>query len=198
PLAVRIFESGIDAAYHLAQRNKRVRVFDSRSPWDSTSSEPSVVLSPFTVGRMRSPAFGDHVTLHANTIITAITRENDEYVVRALGGVTHRTQAQPLWAGGFDGGHRLVEDLFEQRQDGFPLLNEHDESTITPGLFVYGPLVRHDDHIFCFINKYRQRFAVVAKAIANSLGVHAEGLEMYRTWGMFLDDLSCCGEECVC
>ena len=70
--------------------------------------------------------------------------------------------------------------------------------TIMPGLFLCGPAVRHDNHVFCFIFKYRQRFAVVAKAIATSLGLPAEGLEMYRSWGMYLDDLSCCGEECVC
>ena len=37
----------------------------------------------------------------------------------------------------------------------------------------------------------------VAKAIANSLGLPAEELENYRKWGMYLDDLSCCGEECA-
>ena len=58
--------------------------------------------------------------------------------------------------------------------------------------------MRHDKHVFCFIYKYRQRFAVVAKAIATSLGLPAEGLEVYRTWGMYLDDLSVCGEDCAC
>ena len=33
-------------------------------------------------------------------------------------------------------------------------------------------------------------------AIATSLGLPAEDLESYRQWGMYLDDLSCCGEEC--
>ncbi|MEM7807080.1 MAG: NAD(P)-binding domain-containing protein, partial [Planctomycetota bacterium] len=111
---------------------------------------------------------------------------------------TLTSSTQPLFAGGFVGGLQLVEDLFEQRSDGFPLLSEHDESTAFPGLFLCGPAVRHDDHVFCFIYKYRQRFAVVAKAIATSLGIPAEELEDYRNWGMYLDDLSCCGEECMC
>ena len=64
------------------------------------------------------------------------------------------------------------------------------------GLYLCGPAVRHDKQVFCFIYKYRQRFAVVAKSIANSLGLPAEALEAYRQWGMYLDDLSCCGEEC--
>ena len=92
----------------------------------------------------------------------------------------------------------MVQHLFEMRDDGFPLLNDRDESTIVPGLFLAGAAVRHDRHIFCFIYKYRQRFAVVAKTIATSLGLPAEGLETYRKWGMYLDDLSCCGQECVC
>ncbi|MEM6362776.1 MAG: monooxygenase, partial [Planctomycetota bacterium] len=103
----------------------------------------------------------------------------------------------PLLAGGFEGSHHLVSDLFERREDGFLLLNECDESTLTQGLFLCGPAVRHDNHVFCFIYKYRQRFAVVAKAIASSLGLPAEQLESYRRWGMYLDDLSCCGEECA-
>ena len=91
----------------------------------------------------------------------------------------------------------MVAELFEQRGGGLPLLTANDESTIVPGIFLCGPAVRHDNHIFCFIYKYRQRFAVVAKAIANSLGLRAEELEKYRQWGMYLDDLSCCGEECA-
>jgi len=57
---------------------------------------------------------------------------------------------------------------------------------------------RAETHVFCFINKYRQRFAVVAKAIAGRFGLESEELESYRSWGMYLDDLSCCGQECVC
>ena len=72
-------------------------------------------------------------------------------------------------------------------------------TTVVPGkvgMYLCGPTVRHDNQVFCFIYKYRQRFAVVAKAIATSLGLPAEDLESYRQWGMYLDDLSCCGEEC--
>ena len=64
--------------------------------------------------------------------------------------------------------------------------------------FSAAPAVRHNNYVFCFIFKYRQRFAVVAKAIATSLGLPAKDLEEYRNWGMYLDDLSCCGAECVC
>ena len=113
-------------------------------------------------------------------------------------GIGFKPACHHYWQADSRASHKLVADLFERRDDGFPLLSEHDESTIVPGVFLCGPTVRHDDHVFCFIFKYRQRFAVVAKAIATSLGLPAEELEEYREWGMYLDDLSCCGVECVC
>lgn len=77
-------------------------------------------------------------------------------------------------------------------------LTEQDESIKTPGLFLVGPEVRHGRVIFCFIYKFRQRFAVVAQAIGERLGLETEALEMYRRPYMFLDDLSCCNVECAC
>ena len=123
---------------------------------------------------------------------------NGSYEIRSTDGDLFQSQTKPILTVGFEGSHKLIDHLFDQRDDGFPLLNENDESTTVPGIFLCGPAVRHDSQIFCFIYKYRQRFAVVAKAIATSLGLPAENLETYRNWGMYLDDLSCCGEECVC
>ena len=192
------YESGVDVAYHLAYRDKRVRLFDKDCPWEEESSDPSVALSPFTLERMREDWFVEQVELFPHTPIESVTRADAMYEVTARDGHRFETRVPPLWAGGFEGSHKLVADLFERRDDGFPLLSEHDESTIVPGVFLCGPAVRHDNSVFCFIYKYRQRFAVVAKAIATSLGLPAEELEEYRNWGMYLDDLSYCGEECVC
>lgn len=192
------YESGIDAAYHLACRGKRVRVFDSACPWQETSHDPSVALSTYSIERMRSDDFAEKVELVADTRIESVEWKQGRYRLTSTDGRSFESESPPLFAGGFDGSQKLVEDLFESRKDGFPLLRENDESTIVPGLFLCGPMVRHDRHVFCFIYKFRQRFAVVAKSIANSLGIPAPGLETYRQWGMFLDDLSCCGEECVC
>ncbi len=192
------YESGVDVASHLAERGKRVRLFDRGRPWESESSDPSVALSTFSLERTRRPSFAEHVELFPDTTVTSVSTVGDAFEVATDGGQRFHTPVRPLLAGGFEGSHALVAELFEAREDGFPLLNEHDESTIVPGLFLCGAAVRHDNHVFCFIYKYRQRFAVVAKAIAISLGLPAEGLEMYRMWGMYLDDLSCCGQECVC
>ena len=191
------YESGIDAAYHLAYCDKRVRLFDRGSPWKAESSDPSVALSTFSLERMREHPFEEQVELFPRTPVRCVTLRGDIYEVTTEGGKSFQSRVPPLMAGGFEGSHKSVAHLFEQREDGFPLLNEHDESTMVSGIFLCGPSVRHDNHVFCFIYKYRQRFAVVAKAIATSLGLPAEELEAYRQWGMYLDDLSCCGEECV-
>ena len=192
------YESGVDAAYHLSQRGKRVRLFDKNCPWKADSSDPSVALSTYSAERMRKQWFNEHVELYPNTPIQFVKKFDEFYEVTTHDGKIFQSPVPPLMAGGFDGSHKLVADLFEQRDDGFPLLNEDDESTIVSGMFLCGPTVRHDNHVFCFIYKFRQRFAVVAKAIATSLGLPAEELEIYRMWGMYLDDLTCCGEECVC
>ena len=103
-----------------------------------------------------------------------------------------------LLASGFKGGHKFVSHLFDERDDGFPSLTQRDESAKVPGVFLCGPSVRHDGHIFCFIFKYRQRFAIVAEALASSLDLPTdEFIEAYKGWGMYLDDLSCCGQECL-
>lgn len=192
------YESGIDAAYHLAYRDKRVRLFDKGCPWKAESSDPSIALSTFSLERTREDWFEEYVELFPDTPVSTVARVESGYELTTADGRRFQTSVAPLLAGGFEGSHKLVADLFEKRDDGFPLLNEHDESTIVPGMFLCGPAVRHDDHVFCFIYKFRQRFAVVAKAIATSLGLPAEDLEEYRKHGMYLDDLSCCGEECVC
>ncbi|MEM1446698.1 MAG: NAD(P)/FAD-dependent oxidoreductase [Planctomycetota bacterium] len=196
-------ESGIDAAYYLSLHGHEVTVLDKGEAWESKSSDPSLGPSTYSRVRMRQPRFQEHVAMVPWAGVSKVERvgdasEGEGFSVFTEDGRWFGTDVRPILAGGFAGGHRLVADLFERRDDGFPLLSDRDESTIVPGLFLCGPGVRHGDQVFCFIYKYRQRFAVVAKAIADSLGLPAERLELYRNWGMYLDDLSCCGEECVC
>ena len=192
------YESGIDAAYHLAKNDKQVRVFDMEGPWESQSSDPSIALSTYSFERMRHEKFDQNVRLHANTIVTLVNHVDDTYQVTTGDGQTFTSKVAPLFAGGFDGSHKFVSHLFNTRDDGFPEINENDESTIVPGMYLCGPSVRHDGHIFCFIFKYRQRFAIVAQAIASAMGLPTdEFIDAYKSWGMYLDDLSCCGQECL-
>ena len=191
------YESGVDAAYHLSFYDKKVKLFEKGCPWKDESSDPSIALSTYSLERMREDWFEENVDLFPDTSISSVEQTDKGFELRTTDDRRFQTEEQPLLAAGFVGSHLLVSDLFESRDDGFPVLSENDESTVTPGLFLCGPAVRHDNHIFCFIYKYRQRFAVVAKSIATSLGLPAEELEIYRKWGMYLDDLSCCGEECA-
>jgi thioredoxin reductase len=192
------YESGIDAAYHLANNGKKVVLFDINSPWDEESSDPSITLSTFSFERMRNSNFENNVRLNAETPVNSVNLIDGKYEVRTKDGQVFNSDSKPLFAGGFDGSHKFVSHLFDEREDGFPLLNDSDESTIVPGMYLCGPSVRHDGHIFCFIFKYRQRFAIVAQAIASSLDIDTdEFVEAYRGWGMYLDDLSCCGQECL-
>jgi len=200
-LVIGGYESGIDAAVHLAKAGKKVTVLDRSevAPWKREDSDPSTSLSTYTVQRLKRQEVAERIQLASGADVYEVQKVFDGYRVLCKSGETFISQARPILATGFRGSVGMIANLFESREeDGFPLLSQDDESTITPGLFLVGPMVRHDQHVFCFIYKFRQRFAVVAKAIANRLGLPAEQLETYRQWGMYLDDLSCCGEECVC
>ena len=192
------YESGIDAAYHLSKHGKKVRVFDQNCPWGEESSDPSLALSTYTFERIKSIEFETNVELFSEKSVQSITFDGSIYELKTEDGGVFQSKNQPLLANGFDGSHKFISNLFEHRDDGFAELNDQDESTITPGLFLAGPMVRHDGHIFCFIFKYRQRFAIVAQAIAASFDLPTdEFVAAYKGWGMYLDDLSCCGQECL-
>ena len=66
-------------------------------------------------------------------------------------GQTFTSEVQPLFAGGFDGSHKFVSHLFNTRDDGFPEINSN-ESTKIPGMYLAGPSVRHDGHIFALFS----------------------------------------------
>ena len=168
------------------------------APWLEETSDPSVSLSTFSFERMDNPMFEKNTKLFPNTPVKSVTHQDGVYVLKTADGQTFSTPNQPLLAGGFTGSHKFVSHLFDMREDGFPVINDSDESTTTQGMYLCGPSVRHDGHIFCFIFKYRQRFAIVAQAIAESMDIPTdEFVEAYKSWGMYLDDLSCCGQECL-
>ena len=78
-----------------------------------------------------------------------------------------------------------------------PLLTEDDESTVLPGLFLVGPQVQHDSLSFCFVYKFRQRFAVVANAIAQGLGMDTRhAVNECRNNNMYLDTFDSCEDTC--
>ncbi|MFV0444261.1 MAG: NAD(P)/FAD-dependent oxidoreductase [Planctomycetaceae bacterium] len=198
-LVIGGYESGLDAGIQCAALGKQATVLARGCPWERADSDPSVSISTYTRERLRTlENLGAQLELVGQAAVSRVRRRRGRWTASTDDGREWTTGSPPILATGFRGSHGLVSDWFECREDGYPQLTTEDESTLAGGLFFVGPLVRHDEQIFCFIYKFRQRFAVVAKAIANRLGLLAEELEGYRAWGMYLDDLSCCGAECVC
>lgn len=190
------YESGIDAAVHLTVNRKKVTVLDGKAVWQAKDEDPSVSLSPFTRGRLEAALDRGRLELVGPARVTAVERHRSGFVVTTDAGRLLRTPQAPILATGFASSLALIEDLFDWHE-GKARLTPDDESTRTPGLFLVGPQVWHDQVVFCFIYKFRQRFAVVARAIARRLGIDtAEAVTVYRSKGMFLDDLSCCKEAC--
>ncbi len=194
------YESGIDAAVHLSRLGKRVRVLDRDRRRCEQTTDPSESLSPFTFERLKQEMSHRRIELVGKSVVRGIRLAQDKYLIYVRGkSLPYQSATPPILATGFKSSLVVIKELFDwEEEKAYCLLNEHDESTKTPGLFLVGPQVRHDDLIFCFIYKYRQRFGVVANAIGKRLGKDTTSLESYRSEGLYLDDLSCCGNECVC
>ena len=118
--------------------------------------------------------------------------------------VVHTAQP-PVLCTGFEGSVAAIgRDLFDLADDsgtgciaGAPLLTAEDESTKTPGVFLVGPTVVQGDLSFCFVYKFRQRFGIVADAIAKGLGREtAAAVDAARDMNMYLDDFECCKAAC--
>ncbi|WP_440766138.1 NAD(P)/FAD-dependent oxidoreductase [Natronorubrum sp. DTA7] len=202
-------ESGIDAALGLADTGLSVTVLDDDGPWQYRSPDPSEVLSPRTMERLEAALeAGRPIDLVTDARVERIEREaaesdidvdSDGYAVVTEDGDRIHSSTPPILATGFEGSLALADDRFAFDDRGFPDLTDRDESTETPGLFLVGPQVAHNGQQFCFIYKFRQRFAVVAETVGERLGIDTEPLEAYREKQMLLDDLECCEPEyCDC
>jgi putative flavoprotein involved in K+ transport len=190
------YESGMDAAVNLVALGKKVKVLDRSGTWGNTDPDPSVSLSPYTLQRVELCYSTGRLELIGGVAIEEVTAVPGGYAIHSEYD-KWMSPTQPIICTGFEGSLKRIANLFNW-SDGYARLNDEDESTITPGLFVVGPSVRHEKAIFCFIYKFRQRFAVVANSIARRLDIDPAGLEIYRDEGMFLDDLSCCDNDCIC
>lgn len=198
-LVIGGYESGIDAAIGLSAAGKKVTVLSRSAPWRSDASDPSIALSPWTRQRLDASRRDGRITLADDVDILGLERTNGYVTVLAADGRSWTTQSRPILATGFAGSTSLVDEWFDYDEDGCPLLSPQDESTVLPGLFLVGPQVKHRSHLFCYIYKFRQRFAVVGRTIAARLGMETDALEAYRANNMFLNDLDCCDiENCRC
>lgn len=195
-VVIGAYESGIDAAWQLAALGKNVTVLDSGDQLASKESDSSYSLSPFTRDRLLK--FKSNIKIMSNSKVESVKKNGEEYVLKTTDGKIIVSKAKPILATGFVSSLSLVDSLFT-RVEGDIQLTEHDESKKTPGFFLVGPQVKHGAAIFCFIYKYRQRFPVVAKAIATRLGMDSEAvIDWYKKMNFYLEDLSCCEDECAC
>jgi putative flavoprotein involved in K+ transport len=194
------YESGIDAACQLVGRGRRVTVVDRSAPWDVIDGDPSLTLSPYTHGRLRDALATGQLTLVGDVEVASVADASPGFLVCGADGRQWRSDGPPLLATGFSGSLDLIRDRFDWTDDGHVVVTqEADESTRTPGLFLAGPSLTHRGVSFCFTYKFRQRFAIVAGAIAADLGVDpAPLLAEHAAWNLLLDDLSCCERACAC
>ncbi len=194
------YESGMDSAIHLSHLDKDVTVLAREDTWTNYSPDPSISLSPFTCDRLAEFHDSDQLVLRGNAEVIKVEKEEEDYQIYLSNGEKIESSTQPILATGFKNSLSLILEHFYWDEENHIELNEIDESTVSEGLFLVGPQVRHEPIIFCFIYKFRQRFAIVAKEICDRLGIEvgSELIEFYRRSNMYLDDLSCCGNECIC
>jgi len=147
----------------------------------------------------------ERIQLIGKSQVKEIKLKDEKYFIYVKGKLSlskkykYQTNTPPILATGFESSLMMIKELFDwDESKSYVLLNEHDQSRKTPGLFLVGPQVRHENLILCFIYKYRQRFGVVANSIGEQLGMDTSFLEDYRNQGLYLDDLGACGEECPC
>ena len=198
-VVIGAYESGFDAALNLAQLGKKVTLIDSSNYLELINSDSSYSLSPFTRDRIKGAL--DNIDYYAETKVEKVKFENAKYLVTTDDGETFISDDEPINCTGFNTSLTLVNELFEFEEN-YPLLTPVDESRKVENLFLVGPQVKHGTALFCFIYKYRQRFAIVAEEIAKRCEIPPseveEVLKEYKYNNFYLDDLSCCDDECVC
>ncbi|MEM9834268.1 MAG: NAD(P)/FAD-dependent oxidoreductase [Bacteroidota bacterium] len=198
-VVIGAYESGFDAAINLAKLGKNVTLIDNSNYLKLIESDSSYSLSPFTRDRMKDAP--DRIDYFEETRVEKVTFVNAKYLVTTNDNQTFISDDEPINCTGFDTSLKLVKELFDF-EEGYPLLTGFDESKKTENLFLVGPQVKHGTALFCFIYKYRQRFAIVVEEIAKRndipLSTIEEVLKEYKHNNFYLKDLSCCDDECVC
>lgn len=193
------YESGIDAAYHLACRGCSVKVISSSEPWRIDDPDPSVALSPFTKERLAriAQAMPESIELLGNREVIEVIRDGEGYRVLTLDGSSYESPTPPILATGFQSGIKRQIASFFDWEAGQPIFSEVDSSTLYPDLFYSGPSLVHRDSKFCFIYKFRARFGVIAREIGTRLGVDTSALSDWERRGFLIEDLDCC-VDCKC
>ncbi|MEO1305800.1 MAG: NAD(P)/FAD-dependent oxidoreductase [Pseudomonadota bacterium] len=184
-------ESGMETAYHLVKNGSSVSVIDPSAQWADRVSDSSYGLSPYTFARVR------YLKKSGKAEFIAEQAEHiSEHEVRTQNRV-FELDHPAIDATGFDISKSLAGQLFDF-SSGHADLTDFDESTLHKNVYLVGPNVQHEKAVFCFIYKYRQRFAVIVRQILQRWGQDHPMIAEYAQNGFLLEDLSCCDGECVC
>ncbi len=195
------YESGVDAAFNLLRLGHRVRWLVRRPTWDLPEVyDPSLALSPYSRERLREMEASDalDIVYDADVVEVAIDAKGG-FRIHAADGRHWDARVPPVLGTGFlkGGGAGQIADLWEWNDEGHICLSHIDESTRIPGLFLVGPQVRHDQGIYCFIYKFRQRFAAIAREIAQRLALDPiPAKQAAGAWGPFGN--AECSNGCGC
>ena len=196
------YESGVQLAFDLVKNGKKVTIINPDEIDDMETSDPSRVLSPYTYPKYirikQSPLYNEIIGE-----VVSVSKEEQAYHIQLENDAVVTTEEAPICATGFSLVKDPIEEFVTLREDGTPELEEEtDEFLGQKNIYLTGPSVRHENHIFCFIYKFRQRFGVIAEDILKKEKFAEEDIScMGGNWkvnGMYLSDLSSCGDECVC
>jgi thioredoxin reductase len=196
------YESGVQMAFDLIENNKKVTLINPDIIDGMTTSDPSKELSPYTYTKYlklkKSPLYTEVLDE-----VTAVKKDGNSFEVELKDKTLITTESMPICATGFALVKKPIDEFVTTRADGSPKLQEAtDEFFGHQNIYLTGPSVRHDNHIFCFIYKFRQRFGVIVEDILKKEDHDEEALELlvekWKSNGMYLADLSCCGDACVC
>lgn len=201
-IVIGAYESGIDVAYNLSKNTEveGILLIDKTDTIKVNEQDPSNSISPCSRQRIldSNNTNLDKIVIYDDVEIDEVVKTHNGYSVFSNEDIFTTTQP-PILCTGYLGGEYQIKDFFEFAQNGKPILNDFDESTLTKNLYLVGPHVQHQNVIFCFIYKFRQRFGIIANRIAEYYGLDNEKtIEKYRKNVMYLDDLSCCEHNCIC
>ena len=196
------YESALDSAINLLKLGCQVRLLVRSSTWElSDIHDPSQILSPYTRQRLKAVESNDRLEIEFGVNVVEVTSvEQGKFRIHAADGRHWDVENPPILGTGFikGGGAQQIEDLWMWADDGHVILSEIDESIYTSGLFLVGPQVRHDQQIYCFIYKFRQRFTRISRQIALRLQLDIDPSEESESgdWGPFGNSECCQGCEC--
>lgn len=196
------YESGVQLAFDLVQNNKKVTIVNPYKIDDMTTSDPSRVLSPYTYNKYRKIKDSKLYTEVLGKVNSVVKKE-ESYKLHLEDDKVIETNEKPICATGFSLVKEPIDEFITYREDGTPkLLEASDEFYGQKNMYLTGPSVRHDSHIFCFIYKFRQRFGVIVEDILKKEKYKKKDIALlvqkWKVNGMYLSDLSCCADECVC